>query len=128
MKPYSKLDVTLGYQSNGSNCLIILSGPQEQIELAFNGFFNFGATNGLLSYQNERKDIATFWSSEKLMNRYWFNRGLNLFKDNEARAKLYASRKMWETLSANTMFADVHVRVSLNEFTLGTLGRAEEAA
>lgn len=73
MKLYQNLDVDLTYQNFGSAWLGVLRGATDNIELAFNGLYNFCATNGSLSYQDHVKCVATFWSDRKGMRRFFFN-------------------------------------------------------
>jgi hypothetical protein len=77
MKVYDNLDVDMSYQNFGSSWLIVLRGATEQIESAFNGLFNFCATNGQLTYQDHLQTVATFWSSEEAMDNFFFQKCLN---------------------------------------------------
>lgn len=70
---YKGLDVKLTYQNSGSAWLIILRGKTEDIELAFNGLYNLSATNGKLVYEDHMQLVATFWSDEKAMRKFFFN-------------------------------------------------------
>lgn len=74
MKIHKTLSVDFGIQNFGTAWLGILRGPTEQIELAFNGFYNYRATEGKLEYQDGCQTIATFWTSKKKMRRYFINR------------------------------------------------------
>jgi len=65
-----KADTT--YQNLGSNWLVILNGNEEDIELAFNSFWNHGATSGSLEYNSLTN--ATFWTTPDKMRKYFFNR------------------------------------------------------
>jgi hypothetical protein len=60
------------YQNLGTNWLVILNGNEEDIELAFNSFYNHGATSGKLEWNSTFN--ATFWSTPKKMRTYFFNR------------------------------------------------------
>lgn len=62
------------YQNFGSSYLCILRGKTEDIELVFNGLFNFGATNGGLDYYDHSKTVAVFWSDYKSLRKFFFNR------------------------------------------------------
>jgi hypothetical protein len=74
MKVYNTLDVELTYQNFGSAWLGILRGIPEQIRLTCNGLFNLCATNGREEYHNEEETIATFWTSEEAMRRFFYNK------------------------------------------------------
>ena len=73
MKPYKNVDVELTYQNFGSAWLGVLRGATENLELVFNGLFNFCATNGDLTFNDHTQCVATFWSSPKAMRRFFFN-------------------------------------------------------
>jgi hypothetical protein len=73
MKLYPSIGVGLTFQSCGSGWLGILRGPTEQIELAFNGLYNLRGTNGKLEYQDHLRMVATFWTNERNMRRFFFN-------------------------------------------------------
>lgn len=73
MKLYKDIDVDLTYQNCGSTWLGVLRGKQDDIELVFNGLFNFGATSGKLDYQGG-DGIATFWTNKQALRYYFFTR------------------------------------------------------
>ena len=73
MKVYQHIDVSLTYQNFGSSFACILRGKQEDIDLVFNGLYNFGATNGRLDYYNHTKTTAVFWSDYKALRKCFFN-------------------------------------------------------
>ena len=73
MRVYANINVTLTYQNFGSAWLGILRGAKEDIELVFNGLFNFGATNGELHYYDHNETLALFWSSEEDLQRFFYN-------------------------------------------------------
>jgi hypothetical protein len=73
MKVYPTLDVQLSYHNFGSAWLMILRGSTEEIELTFNGLFNLCATNGELEYKDHLQTVATFWSDETNMQKFFFN-------------------------------------------------------
>lgn len=77
LKIYSEIDCTLHVQSYGSNFLMALKGSEENINLVFNGLYNYGGTQHLgteecpleLDFRNHTRTLATFWSSpEKMLN------------------------------------------------------------
>lgn len=76
MKLYEKLEVTVGYQNFGSAWLIILRGKEEDIELAYNSLYNLCATPNrcTLEFPEQTKTVATFWTDEQNLLRYWRNR------------------------------------------------------
>jgi hypothetical protein len=73
MKVYPNLDVRLTYQNFGSTWHCILRGSTEEIDLAFNGLYNLGATNGDYQFFDHAKTVATFWSDRKSLRRFFFN-------------------------------------------------------
>lgn len=73
IKPYPSVNVTMTYQNFGSAWLCILRGKTEDIELVFNGLYNFGATNGDVQYFDHAKTVATFWSTEEQLQRFFYN-------------------------------------------------------
>lgn len=62
---YSNCPVDISYQNFGSVWLVILRGKEQDIEATFNGFFNFGATNGDLDFHDGEHTIGTFWTKEE---------------------------------------------------------------
>jgi len=76
IKPYSaeNLEVTLTYQNFGSTWLCILRGSKEDIDLAFNGFFNYRGTNGEYEFFDHTQNVAVFWSDKRALRRFFFNR------------------------------------------------------
>jgi hypothetical protein len=74
MKLFSTLDVELRYQNFGSTWVGILRGRTEQIEQAFLSLWNLRATSGELEFYNHSQTVGVFWTDEKSMRRYFFNR------------------------------------------------------
>ena len=72
--PYQTIDVTLTYQNFGSTWLCILRGKTEDIDLVFNGLFNFRATNGEYQFHDHVQTVAVFWSDRRALRRFFFNR------------------------------------------------------
>jgi hypothetical protein len=124
MKLYpSKLNVNLSYQNCGSKWLVILSGETEKdIEMAFNGLFNFCATNGKLTFTNHLKTLAYFWSSEEKMRRY-FRLHCEMFLD-RYRAHTYAQEKIKELESSSQTFFNYDKQEFVDTYDVGT-SRAE---
>jgi hypothetical protein len=113
MKIYETLSVELSYQNIGSTWLMILRGPTKEIELTFNGLFNFCATGGELTYQNEAKTLATFWSSKEKMRKFFINR-LSFSDTNSQKSKvilaadqkvkdLQQNQEIFKTFSSNNI-------------------------
>lgn len=73
LRIYEALDVKLSYQNFGSAWLCVLRGKTEDIELVFNGLFNWGATNGECYFVDHSQTVATFWSSEEQLTRFFYN-------------------------------------------------------
>ena len=73
IRPYPTLDVRMTYQNFGSMWLCILRGRTEDIELVGNGLFNFMATNGEISFIDGSKTMATFWTKEEKLQRFFYN-------------------------------------------------------
>jgi hypothetical protein len=71
MRIYQKVNVTLTYQNCGSVWLIILRGQHEDIEMVYNGLYNFCASNGSLQYHDVDKTVATFWSNKKAIRQFF---------------------------------------------------------
>lgn len=74
MKLHSNIDVDITYQNFGTAWLGILRGATENIELVFNGLFNFCATNGDHQFQDHLQCVSLFWTDKRAMRRYFFNR------------------------------------------------------
>lgn len=75
MKVYDTLNVSLTYQNFGTSFVAILRGKTEDIETAFNGLFNFGATNARAPiYYNHTKTTAIVWTSREQLRKFFFNR------------------------------------------------------
>jgi hypothetical protein len=62
----------VSYQNAGSGWLVILTGKAEEINLAFNSFWNHGATNGELDWISDT--TAQFWTSAYKLKKYFVNR------------------------------------------------------
>lgn len=70
-KVYSHLDVECSLQLYGSTWRVILRGSQQQIKDTFNGIWNFCGSSGELEFTDQWGTIATFWSSEKQMRKFF---------------------------------------------------------
>lgn len=67
------MDVSLNFQNFGSAWLGVLRGVPQHIKLVCNGLFNLRATNGSEEYHNEERTVATYWTSEDAMRRFFYN-------------------------------------------------------
>jgi hypothetical protein len=112
-----KANVT--YQNIGTHWLVILNGAEEDIELAFNSFYNHGATSGGIEYNSSFN--ATFWTTPGKMRKYFYNRlrhiSLSLEQEDaiEARAYSFVRDRMnpktpWDVLAKVRHVADKMVR------------------
>ena len=72
IKPYPSVDVTLTHQNFGSTWLCILRGATQDIDLVFNGLYNFSATNGMYQFHDMDETVAIFWTDEKALKRFFF--------------------------------------------------------
>jgi len=113
MKIYESLSVELAYQNLGSTWLMILRGTKNDIELTFNGLYNLRATDGSLTYQNEAKTMATFWSSKEKMKRFFQNKysfangnaqkvEIDLFS-NQKLEQLKQNQEIFKTFTSNNI-------------------------
>jgi len=65
----------LYYQDCGTYIAIAIeSDNPEEIELQYNSFYNYGATDGELHYMSDR--FAYIWTDEKRMNKYFVTSSL----------------------------------------------------
>lgn len=124
MRIYQHIDVELTYQNHGSSWLCILRGSTENIDSVFNAVFNFGATNGEYEFQDHSKTVATFWTDETRLHRFFYN--LFFFRDLDGRgAELYANTQI-ATLRATSheFFKEYDTQASVHYHSLGKV-RAE---
>lgn len=99
---------------------MVLRGAQEEIELAFNGLFNFMASSGSLEYTTGDKTVAKFWSSEVKMRQFFFNRHMLKF-DSVKHADIYAEMQMTELANHKTRFQNFRDVISLADaFGIGS--------
>ena len=119
MRIYNTLDVSLTFQNCGTVWLMVLRGSQEQIELAFNGLFNFNATSGKLEYVDHTKTVATFWSNSERMYKYFFNRHYLKF-DSIKHADYYAAMQMAELQKHSHTFMDFHRVTFVDDFNISS--------
>ena len=71
---YPSVDVRLTYQNFGSTWLCILRGSSENIDLVFNGLYNWKGTNGDYQFHDHVQTVAVFWSDRRALRRFFFNR------------------------------------------------------
>ena len=74
IKPYPSVNVYLTYQNSGSTWIGILRGAPDDIDLVFNGLYNFMATNGSYQFFDHAKTVAIFWTDERSLKRFFFNK------------------------------------------------------
>lgn len=124
MKVYESLGVYLNYQPNGSACLIVLVGKENEIKLTHNGLFNLGATNGELEFTNQSKTMATCWTSDRKMSRFWYNRHFLKFNC-DRQAKAHSKRKMKETHESTIQFLTFHQQFDPVTYGIGKIEKEE---
>ncbi len=106
MKVYN---IDLTFQPLGSQFLMVMRGTEEDMELAYNGFYNFGGTashmrykkdpdTGLmitcggkegshLDYGTHNRNVATFFSTAEKMHKFFFNKAFHKHVDNWPKKK-----------------------------------------
>jgi len=77
MKVYSHIDVDMSYQNFGSAWCCILRGSTENINLVFNAFYNWGATNGDIQFYDHVQTVAVFWTDEQSLARCFYRMRIN---------------------------------------------------
>jgi hypothetical protein len=131
------MKANVSYQNLGTNWLVILNGNENDVELAFNSFYNHGATSGELDWNATYN--ATFWSTPAKMRTYFFNRmrhiSLSIEQEEAIEARAYKfivkhlkPKTPWEALSkvrhvANKMIRRLlhsTVTAQFNEFKEGS--------
>lgn len=127
MKIYHGLDVALSVQNLGSRWVGILRGPTEGIELTFNGLFNLMATNGNKEFRGASDCLATFWTSQKQMRRFFFNQYFIPKTDYPVNGKVvrramrFAHEKIAELLQHQERFLHYEAQIITEDFTSGTI-------
>lgn len=121
MKIYDTLQVDTTVQLNGSNLLLILIGAEEQIELTFNGLFNFNGVGkrAKLEYTTSDKTIAIVWSSREKMNAFFYNRHKLKFGCKK-RALAWADAQLKKLLETSHSFTSFEGTIDDQEFGTGT--------
>jgi hypothetical protein len=79
MKLYNNLLVTITYQNFGSTWTLILRGKTEDIELAANGLYNLGATNGDCEFYDHAQTVGIVWTDEISLRQFFFRQWANHF-------------------------------------------------
>lgn len=127
MKLYQQLGVTLAYQNFGSAWLGILRGKTEEIDLTFNGLFNLLATSGEMEFHDHTKCLATFWTSQEGMHRFFFNQfylpretGKNGQEKLVALANAYAAERIAELRESHEGFMRFDRVYMPNAYGIGT--------
>lgn len=124
MKLYEDCPVEFAFQNCGTNWFAKLNGPKDQIELVFNGLYNLKAANGELTYITP--EIATFWTKESQMRRFFFNKVYlaladeNVTEDNAAKelANEFAHKKILELKKESVPNLIVCERILMNDYRI----------
>ena len=97
MRPYEKINVEMSYQSFGKTMLVILRGEEKDIELVYNGIYNFGGcANKEVDYTTHTRDVACFFSTRENMHKFFFNKAFHKHVDNWPKKKHgEKSRGIW---------------------------------
>ena len=121
MKVYQSLDVEVSFQSCLPKWIVILKGKEQDIELAFNGFFNFCAANGELNWRDgSARSVATFYSSPRKMEKFFYLREL-LKTDQEDHSRAYAKEQMEIFEQSKTTFIRFGISLDSTEgYSIGT--------
>lgn len=77
MKLYKNLDVNLSYQNFGSTWVLVLRGKTEDIELAVNGLYNWGATNGDCEYYDHTQTVGVIWTDKPSLLKFFESQARN---------------------------------------------------
>jgi hypothetical protein len=124
MKLYPSLSVETAYQNCGSWWLVILEGPENEIELTFNGLYNFGATNvsDALEYTDHTRTKAIFWSTPEYMFKFFYESHLLACQQQSCakHAKVVANLRMEEFRKCSVPFFDFNRTHFCDAFTIGT--------
>ena len=112
MKLYD-LSVETKLHDNGSNWILILEGPESEIELTFNGLYNWGAAqnkdgNGP-DYIDEEKSIARVWTNKKRMWKFFYYLHFNRWQIDKY-AKIHANRMIDELLETKGQFFNLSIK------------------
>ena len=123
---YADYPSRLTYQNFGSAWLIILRGSTESIERTFYGLFNWGATNGEMTFEDHLETVAVFWSERKQMTRYFFNRyyspRCNGNAPHQGRLVRQAMRYAWSQLDRMAKECHEHYRDFSERYSAETFG------
>lgn len=146
MKPYPNTDVDLTVQPYGTTWLMVLKGSEENINLVFNGLYNFCATGGKLDFTEQSHTTATFWSSREQMERFFenlyffrnaethftrlrkrrhtnFHRAGGYKKDNQyiEDAQTYAKEQCDKLRAESTVSFNPRTKIYMPMFSMGTI-------
>jgi len=131
MKVYDSTDAVLSYQNFGSAWLGILRGGYDSIKLTCNGLFNLRGMNGKEEYHNEDKSLATFWTSEDGMRRFFYNQhylpremGCHDVAVLKEQAQLFAASKLDELAAHHEEFMVFNSTPQVSAFSSGTIAAA----
>lgn len=134
MKIYPQIDVDLKFQNCGSSWLMVLTGKEENIELVFNGLWNYGATNvsiqradgtnyNGLDYVDANKTTATFWSSPEKMYKFFYNSHLIACQQESCSesAHVVARMRMEQLRQETISFRNFNQTPFISAFEIGTM-------
>lgn len=103
---------------------MILSGPEEQIELTFNGLFNLGASNAsnALEYTDHTRTKAVFWSTPEYMFKFFYESFL--LRHGQAsltnQAQQYANGEIEKLKACSVPFFNFNRTCFVDSFDIGT--------
>lgn len=120
MKLYNELDVDLTFQNFGSQWLMIMRGEENDILLAFNGMWNYGATSGEIDFTDHAKTVAKFWSDEKKMLKYFKNRFWIGHNMTEPMAIMVAGKEMEKLRAERQTFINFNQKQMPDGYNMGT--------
>lgn len=134
MKLYPSINVETTFQNCGSWWLLILSGPEEEIELTYNGLYNFGATNVPrfpsefgqskegLEYTDGSRTKAIMWTTPEYMFKFFYESHLLACQQQSCakHAKVVANLRMEEFRKNSAPFFDYSRKTFVDSFEIGT--------
>lgn len=72
MKLYNSITAETFVQDFGNSWLIVMQGPRNEVELLFNGFFNFGATDDPNYIWDDVSELGgTFFTTKERMTKFF---------------------------------------------------------
>jgi hypothetical protein len=114
------INVDLTYQNNGTRWLMVLEGTEADIELAYNGLYNFCAVGKrtVLNYTDHTHTKAWFWSTEKQMRKFFGLHHLLKFGCKK-HAAAHAEREMKLLAASPILFFDFTREKFCATFSIG---------